>query len=73
MAAATLTNKVEPIGSWLTELMDRFVRESEVEFGVTHLPVLLAETVEQFMLEITVQTFLQHQTDELKRILLIIM
>ena len=51
MAAATLTNKVEPIGSWLTELMDRFVRESEVEFGVTHLPVLLAETVGQLMLE----------------------
>ena len=51
MAVATLTNTMEPLGSWLTELMDPFGLESEANSGVTHLPVLLAETVDQFMLE----------------------
>ena len=51
VAVATLTNTTEPLGSWLTELMDPFGRESGANSGVTHLPVLLAETVDQFMLE----------------------
>ena len=51
MAVATLTNTTELSVSWLTELMDLVGRESEGNSGVTHLPVLLAETVGQLMLE----------------------
>ena len=51
MALATLTNTEELSDSWLTELMDRIGHDSDGAFGVTHLPVLLTETVGQLMLE----------------------
>ena len=51
MALATLTNTEEISDSWLTELMDRIGHDSDGVFSVTHLPVLLTETVGQLMLE----------------------
>ena len=51
MALATLTNTEEISDSWLTELMDRIGHDSDGASGVTHLPVLLTETVGQLMLE----------------------
>ncbi len=51
MAQATLTNTAELSDSWLTELMDRTGHDSDGDFGITHLPVLLAEIVGQLMLE----------------------
>ena len=58
MAQATLTRTAdlieEPLGLWLTELMDRTGHEStdgfHEEFVVSHQPVLLTETLHQMQL-----------------------
>ena len=51
MAQATLTYTSELSDSWLTELMDRTGHESDGDYGVAHLPVLLTETVGQLILQ----------------------
>ena len=51
MALATLAYTAELSDSWLTELMDRTGHESDGDYGVAHLPVLLMETVGQLILQ----------------------
>lgn len=51
MAQATLTYTGELSDSWLTELMGRTGHESDGDYGVAHLPVLLTETVGQLILQ----------------------
>ncbi|HIF43868.1 MAG TPA: 16S rRNA (cytosine(1402)-N(4))-methyltransferase RsmH [Dehalococcoidia bacterium] len=51
VAQATLTYTGELSDSWLTELMDRTGHESDGDYGVAHLPVLLTETVGQLILQ----------------------
>ena len=51
MAQATLTYTGELSDSWLTELMGRTGHESDSDYGVAHLPVLLTETVGQLILQ----------------------
>jgi len=51
VAQATLTYTGELSDSWLTELMGRTGHESDGDYGVAHLPVLLTETVGQLILQ----------------------
>ena len=51
MAQATLTYTGELSDYWLTELMDRTGHESDGDYSVAHLPVLLTETVGQLILQ----------------------
>jgi len=51
VALATLTRTAELSDSWLTELMDRTGHGPDGDFGVSHRPVLLTETVHQLTLQ----------------------
>ena len=51
MALATLTRTAELSNSWLTELMDRTGHGNDGDFGISHRPVLLTETVHQLALQ----------------------
>ena len=51
MAQATLAYIGELSDSWLTELMGRTGHESDGDYGVAHLPVLLTEAVGQLKLQ----------------------
>ena len=51
MSLATLTRTAELSDSWLTELMDRTGHAPDGDFGVSHRPVLLTETVHQLALQ----------------------
>ena len=51
MSLATLTRTAELSDSWLTELMGRTGHGPDGNFGVSHRPVLLTETVHQLALQ----------------------
>ena len=51
MALASLTRTAEQSNSWIAERMDRTGQDSESELEVSHLPVLLTESVQQLLLQ----------------------